>query len=167
MTETTSRPRIDWASAAMALAISLALAGTAWMRYGPAPASEPPGVGAPVPPLRFLDPATSEPLVLLGFRGKVVWLTFWSAESPAARADVLALDRVWNRLRTRSKFAMPAVAIEADPPEPVRAVLAETKAGLPVYLAPAETRRAFGATGRHLPFHLLIDENGRVGAVSR
>jgi hypothetical protein len=167
MTENTARRRIDWVSAAMALVTSLALAGAAWMRFGPAPASEPPGVGTLAPPLRLLDPATSEPLVLLGLRGKVIWLTFWSADSPSARADLVALDRVWNRLRARPKFAMAAVAIEAEHPDRVRAMLAEMKARLPVYLAPAETRRAFGATGSHVPFHLLFDETGRVGAVAR
>jgi hypothetical protein len=151
----------------MALVTTLAMAGFVWMRHGPAPAGESPGIGTPVPPLRVLDPATSDPLVLLGLRGKVVSLTFWSADSPSARADLAALDRVWTRLRARPKFAMAAVAVEADHPDRVRAVLAEANVRLPVYLAPAETRRRFGATAQHVPFHVLIDETGHIGALAR
>ena len=62
---------------------------------------------------------------------------------------------------------MAAVAIEADHPDRVRAVRSEAKASLPVYLAPAETRRRFGATAKHVPFHVLIDETGHVGALAR
>jgi hypothetical protein len=167
MTGTTRQRWIDWPSALVALVTTLALAGFVWLRYGPGPAGEPPGVGTPVPPIRVLDSVTSEPLVLLGLRGKVVWLTFWSADSSSSRADLAALDRIWNRLRSRSKFAMAALAIEAEHPEKVRAVVADTKASLPVYLVPAETRGRFGATGKHVPLHLLIDETGHVGAIAR
>lgn len=167
MHETETPRRIDWMSAAMGLATSLALAGAAWLRLAPPPLPEPPVVGAPAPPLRLLDPATSEPLILFGLKGKVVWLTFWSAEGRSARADLAALDKVWARLKARPKFAMAAVAIDAETPDRVRAALAATKVNLPVYLAPAETRRKFGATGPRVPFHILIDESGHVGAIAR
>ena len=51
--------RFDRVSAAMALVTAIALASTLWLKFGPAPPAEPPGVGTPAPPLRLLDPATS------------------------------------------------------------------------------------------------------------
>ena len=151
----------------MVVATALALAGTAWLRYGPVPQAEPPKVGATPPPLRLLDPVTGEPLVLIGLRGKVVWVSFWSAGTRPGRADLAAIDKVWDRLKTRSRFAMAAVAVEADRPEQVRAARSESRASVPVYLASPESIQSFGAVGADLPLHLLIDDEGRVAAVAR
>ena len=62
---------------------------------------------------------------------------------------------------------MAAVAVESDRPEQVRAARSETRATVPVYLAPPETSRSFGAVGAGLPLHILIDDRGRVAAVVR
>jgi hypothetical protein len=148
----------------MAMVTSVALVWAAWLRFGPEGPAEPPAIGSQSPPLRLLDPETTEPLVLLGLRGRVVWVTFWTTGSPS---DVAGLDRVWRRLRGRRQFSMVAAAVDNPPPGRVRAAVGQPKSGLPVYLATPETCRAFGAASRNLPLHLLIDERGRVGALAR
>jgi hypothetical protein len=157
----------DAVSAAMAAVTVAAVAWAVWYRFGPPAAPEPPGVGKPVPALRLLDPETSEPLVLLGLRGKVVWITFWSAAAPDGPADLAALESVWRRFRPRTKFAMAAAAAESDRPALVRAAVAASKADLPAYLASPETLRAFGVRHGRLPLHVLLDPSGRVAAVAQ
>jgi hypothetical protein len=155
----------------MAVVTGLALAWAAWLRFGPGPTPEPPTVGGAPPSsvLRLLDPNTSEPLrlPLTGPARRVVWVSFWSAAAPGSRADLTGLQAAWSRLKARPRFVMAAAAIEADRPAAVREAAAAAGATLPVYLAPPETRRAFGAGPENLPLHLLIDETGRVGAVAR
>ncbi len=157
----------DKVSAAMALVTAVAIVWAGWLRFGPAPPTEPPAVGTPAPALRLLDPATSEPLVLLGLRDKVVWVTFWSAGPPTGRTDLAELEAVWARFGSHPRFAMAALAVESDRPELLRAAAEAANATLPTYLAAPETRRSFGAGPRHLPLHVLIDPTGRVGAVAQ
>ncbi len=165
---TATRPwrRFDWPTAVIALVTVLALGWLGWMRYRPAPQPAPPKIGAVPPPLRLRDLETSEPLILLGLRGKVVWIAFWSARSPSRRAGLAELEKVWKRLKSRPRFSMVAVAVDADRPDLVRAAMAEAKADLPVYLVTEETRRAFGVTDHNLALHVLIDDDGHVGVVA-
>lgn len=150
----------------MAVLTSVALAWTAWLRFSPVP-TEPPAVGSPMPALRLRDIGTTRPLVLLGLRGKVVWITFWSAADVNAPATLHDLDRVWRRLRSRSKFALIAAAVEADQGEAVRAAVGSAGTSLPVYLAAPATRDAFGADGARLPLNILVDDEGRIAAVAQ
>jgi hypothetical protein len=165
-TATRPRRRFDWPSAAMALVTVLALGWVGWTRFRAAPRPEPPKIGAVPPPLRLRDLETSEPLILLGLRGKVVWLAFWSARSPSRRSSLAELEKVWKRLKSRPHFSMVAVAVDTDRPDLVRAAMAAARADLPVYLATEETRRAFGVTDRNLSLHVLIDDDGRVGVIA-
>jgi hypothetical protein len=148
----------------MALVTSVAVAWTVWLRFGGDAPVEPPRVGAAFPPLRLLDADTAEPIVLVGLRGRVVWVTFWSASSPSEFAE---LDRVWGRLGSRRGFSMVAAAVDAPAAGRIRALVDRAKTSLPVYLAAPETHRAFGVTARNVPLHLLIDELGHVGAVAQ
>ncbi len=156
----------DKVSALMALVATVILAWAGWLRFGPPPAPETPAVGAPAPALKLLDPATREPLVLLGLRGKVVWVTLFSTDRTPGASDLAALERVWKRFRTRPRFAMAALAVEADRPDRLHEAVARSGATLPTYLATPETSRAFGVDPTHLPLHVLIDPTGRVAAVA-
>lgn len=157
----------DVPAAAMTLVTLVALLWAAWLRFGPAAPPEPPAVGKTVPSLHLLDPATSEPLVLLGLRGKVVWISFWSATPPNGPADLAALGTVWKRLKPHAKFAMAAAAEESDRPDLVRAAVASARAEMPAYLAPPETLRAFGVRPGRLPLHVLLDPSGRVVSIAQ
>ena len=84
--------------------------------------------------------------MLVGLRGKVVWVVFWSADSATARSSLAAIESAWNSLKARGRFAMVAAAVEIDRPDRVRSVTTDSGANLPVYLASDETRRRFGAS---------------------
>ena len=90
--------RIDWLSAGMALVTSLALTSAVWQRFGPEigspPAAEPPAVGVESPALRLLDLEASKPVPprLAVPRGRIVWVTFWSAIARAFGPTC----RVWS-----------------------------------------------------------------------
>ena len=157
----------DKIAAILALITTLALFGAAWQRFGPASDLEPPALGALAPPLHLRDPSTAEPIALLGLRGKVVWLTFFSAAPPNGPAVLNDLEPYWNRLKTHSLFALAALAVDHDHPEFLRAALAAAKSTLPTYIATPETLQAFGASPKHLPLHILIDPSGQVAFVAQ
>ncbi|MFO0950679.1 MAG: alpha-L-fucosidase [Isosphaeraceae bacterium] len=163
---------VDWVSAGMAAVTSFALvsAGWVWLNNQRRGEGEPPAVGKRPPVLRLLDAGTSAPLPpgQVGPRGKLVWVTFWSAAGDEGRADLTGLDSVWRRLRSRSRFAMAVAAVETDRPELVRKALDASGATVPVYLATPETLRSFGAEpGSTLPLHVLLDEEGKVATLAR
>src|SRR5271166_5202157 len=88
-TETNDRSpshRLDRVSVLIALVTLLLVGWTAWLRFGPASRPGPPAVGQAMPPLRLVDLETAEPLVLLGAKGKVSWIVFWSAGSQSGRS---------------------------------------------------------------------------------
>jgi hypothetical protein len=156
---------LDWPSAAMAVVAMLAVGWTLWLRFGPPARGEPPAAGSVPPRLRLLDVDRAEPVVLVGLRGKVIWLTFWSARSPTAAVELRALDAVWRRFQDRTPFTMFAAAIETGEPSLVRAAVDASKVTVPVYLASAEMRQAYGASNP--PLHVIIGDDGRVIAVAR
>ena len=162
-----TKRRIDGVTAIMIVVTAVSLLGAAWLRTRRPTADEPPTVGGIAPPLRLLDLETSEPVVLVGLRGKVVWVVFWSADSSSARSDLAAVESAWTSLKALARFAMVPAAVETDHPDRVREVTAETGAKLPVYLASAETRRRFGAGEAKAPLHVLIDADGHIATIAR
>jgi hypothetical protein len=149
----------------MACVTIIALGTALWLRFGPAPRPEPPGVGKVMPALRLLDPETGKAVVLPGLRGKIVWVTFLSLTVSSGRADLDDLERIWKRFRSHERFAMAAVAVDSDRPDLLRTALHDSGVTLPAYLAAPGTSRAVGAEGRALPLHILIDETGHIIAI--
>ena len=143
------------------------LLGAVWLRVRRMPENEPPAVGSLAPPLRLLDLETSEPIVLVGLRGKVVWIVFWSADSNSVGSSLAAIEPAWSTLKAQGRFAMVAAAVEADKPTHVRAAAVASGVKLPVYLASAETRRRFGARLADPPLNILIDADGRIATIAR
>jgi hypothetical protein len=161
--------RVDAMSGLMMLVTLVALAGAAWLRFdrSSSPAVSTAIVGAEAPPLRLTDPETSEPIVLVGLRDKVVWVVFWSAASPSGRSCLAELETASRRLRMHRRFATVAAAVEFDDPAKVQAAVRESEFKPPVYLAGAETRRRFHAESADPPLHVLIDSGGRILAMAR
>src|SRR5262249_58624925 len=117
------------------------LLGTLRMRCGPpSRGAAVVAVGRAAPPLRLLDLETSEPMVLVGLQGKVVWVVFWSAEAASGRSCLVELAAIAKRLKAHRRFALVTAAIEGGDPARVRTTIAGLRVGLPVYLAEAAAR---------------------------
>ncbi len=165
--QTAKRRSIDWASAAMAAVAIIALLVAASFRFGWPTKVKPVAVGEPAPILQLVDLDSSESVILLGLKGKVVWLVFWSAEAPDAPQTLAAIARASSKLRPHRRFTILTAAVEADQPNRVRSIIADTGLNLPVYLASAETRLRFGAENANPPLQVLIDSEGRIMAIAR
>jgi hypothetical protein len=167
LTKIPFRARIDWASAVMAVVTVTALVGAAWLRSGRSQGPKPLVIGDLAPPLHLLDLNTSEPLVLAGSRGNVVWIIFWSADAPSSRSSWESLERAWGQLKAHRRFTLVLAAVEADQPGRVRAAVAQTGMKLPVYLTAPDSRRRYSAEQADPPLHILIDAQARVAALAR
>jgi hypothetical protein len=159
------RRRADPVTAIMLVVTAIALLGAIWFKTKGTPGMDPPSVGAVAPPLGLLDLETSEPLVLVGQRGKVVWVVFWSAASPSASSNLAAIERASNPLHSRRRFAVVTAAVDTMLPA-VRAAVAESRVKLPVYLASAETVSRYDVAVGATPLHVLIDADGRIAAIA-
>ncbi len=159
-----ARRRIDWIAAGMALVTGVALAWAAWLQFAPPTDPEPPSPGSFPPPLHLVDPADGEPVVPLT-RGKVLWLSFWSAASPTASMDLSRLERARARLKGRRGFLAIRAAVDAETPDRLRLATTLAGEGLPVFATTPETRRAFGVGTP--PLHILVGADGRVSAIAR
>lgn len=157
--------RVDRIGLLLAAATVVFVGGAAWLRFRQPAIPEPPALGATLPPLGLRNLETSEPLLLVGLKGKVVWVVFWSAGSPSGKAVLPRLEDAWRRLRSNRRFTLVAAAVDSSDPDRVRAALAEAHASLPAYLATLETRRRFGAERGDPPLHLLVDADGRIAAL--
>jgi hypothetical protein len=165
--EVPSKRGVDGITAVMVVVTVASLLGAVWLQTRRMPRNESPAVGALAPPLRLLDLETSEPTVLVGLRGKVVWVVFWSADSTSGRSCLGAIESAWSTLKSQGRFAMVTAAVEANDPGRVRAAAAASGVKVPVYLASAETRRRFGALQADPPLNLLIDADGRIVTIAR
>jgi len=160
------RVKVDWVSAVMAVVTIAAMVGAGWM-YSRSSSVKSVAIGDATPLVQLIDLATSEPLVVLGLKGKVVWIVFWSAGATDAPKTLTALARVSSVLKPHPRFAMLTAAIEVDQPDKVRAVITATKVDLPVYLATPESRLRFGADTADPPLHVLINAEGQIIAIGR
>jgi hypothetical protein len=162
------RPRrgIDWVSGLMALVTVAAALGAARSYFGRTRDDRSLVVGSQAPLLQLIDLETKEPLVLAGTRGKVVWIVFWSAESKSGPSSLPVIAHAWSRLKEHRRFAMAAAAVDSEP-APVRAVIAESRLDIPVYLASPESRRRYSVEVADPPLNVLLDAEGRVVAIAR
>ena len=160
------RRGIDWISGTMVLVALAAGLGAAWLHFGRQRDEGSLAVGSPAPLLQMIDLETSEPLVLAGQHGKVVWIVFWSARSTSGPASLPVIERAWNRLKAHRRFGMAAAAVDSEPAA-VRAVIAESRVDMPVYLASPESQRKFNAGVADPPLNILLDAEGKVAVIAR
>jgi hypothetical protein len=162
-----TKRRIDGITAVMVVVTVASLLGAVWLRTRRPPEQETAVVGSLAPPLRLLDLESSEPIVLVGLRGKVVWVVFWSADSEAVGSSLAAIGSAWGKLKAEPRLAMATAAVEVGDRDRVRAAAAVSGVKLPVYLATAETRRRFGALQADPPLNVLIDGDGHIATIAR
>ncbi len=165
-TEIPPRRRIDWTSALMALVTLAASLGALWFYFGRHPGDAPLVVGSQAPLLQLTDLETSEPLLLAGMHGKVVWIVFWSAGSTTGPASLPVFERAWKGLKGHRRFGMAAAAVDSEPAR-VRAAVASSGVDIPVYLASPESRRRYRAEKADPPLNVLLDAEGQVAAIAR
>lgn len=161
-----TKRRIDGITALMVLVTVASLVGAAWMRARRTQEYQLPRVGALAPPLRLLDLQTGEEIVLVGIRGKVVWVVFWSAEARSGGLGLPPVEAAWNALKADPRFLMIAAAVAPVETDRIREVVAKSKLKLPVYLATTETRGRYGVLQADPPQSALIDANGRIAALA-
>lgn len=159
--------RFDSVSLVMAFVTVLIVGGAAWFRFAPCSSNEPPAVGSVLPPLRLLDLQSSKPVILLGLRGRIAWVVFWSPDLQTSPELLPQLEKVWRRLRSQGRFSLVAAAVDAAISPCAREAMAESHATFPVYLASPETRGRFGIQDGDPPLHLLIDERGKIEAMAK
>ncbi len=159
--------RIDWLSVLLAAVTLVLVGGTAWLRFGPPSRPEPLAVGQSLPPLRLQDLETAEPRLVLGSKGKVTWIVFWSADSPSGSSALANFESAWKRLKLHGRLTMVSAAINSEQPERVRSTLAEVHATVPSYIAGRETLKRFGVGLADPPLHLLVDGEGKIAALVR
>jgi hypothetical protein len=116
--EMPSRRRINPMSALMSAVTVASLIGAAWLRFAapPSPGSPVVTVGAPAPLLWLLDLETSDPVVMVGLKGRVVWVVFWSADAPSGRSCLPELAAAWKGLKAHQQFALVTAAVETGDP---------------------------------------------------
>jgi hypothetical protein len=166
-TEVPRRPTIDWISALMATVTVAALLGAAWFRSGSFTTQRPLAVGDQAPLVQLVDLDSSEPMLLAGLKGKVVWIVFWSAKDPTAASSLAAIARASNPVRMHRRFTLVTAAVDSGEPDRVRAVANQSGAELPVYLATPDSVHRFAAEKADPPLNVLIDALGQVIAIAR
>lgn len=122
-------------------------------------------VGRPAPD--FFLPSVHpnhEPVALSSYRGRVVYLDFWSAWCVPCRRVMPELDAL-RRAHPRHEFEVIAVNVDAVIAD-ARQFLEQVPVSYPVVVdAAGATARLFGVAA--LPTSFLIDRAGRVRLVSR
>jgi hypothetical protein len=164
--EQSPRRRIDWISGVMAAVTVAAMVGAAWFYFVRQADEGTLAVGARAPLLQLIDVETSEPLVLVGLRGKVVWIVFWSVGSESGPSSLPVIEREWNRLKRHRLFSMAAAAVDSEAAQ-VRALIARDHLDMPIYLASPESQRRFRAQTGDPPLNVLLDAEGTVVAIAR
>ncbi len=164
------RRRVDPVPGLMLLVTLTALIGAGWLQFGSSPTaqvSQTAAVGSEAPPLRLIDPATSEPVVMVGLHDRVAWVVFWSAGVASGRACLRQVESATRKLRRHQRFAIVAAAIEVEQAALVRSEARDAGFPRPVYLAVPETCRRFRAGSADPPVHVLIDDRGQILAMAR
>jgi hypothetical protein len=156
----------DLVNALLVMVTIIFLIGSCWIRFGTSTNRPSLAVGDLAPSLHLRD-LNGEPLIVLGLWGKVVWLTFWSATSREGLIVVDRLDQIWRGLDKEGGFASFSLVIDDVEPEIVRDLIATRSLRLPAYLASAETCRDYGAAAGDLPLHVVINDDGRILAITR
>jgi peroxiredoxin len=92
-------------------------------------------------------------------KGKIVILNFWATWCPPCRAEMPAIDRLWNKNKDKA-FTVMGVSV-GEKPEIVRDFIAKNGYGYPIFVDPSgELGSAFNA--RSIPTTYILDKSGAV-----
>jgi len=112
------------------------------------------------PPVDFtLHDIGGTPVRLSDFKGKVVFLNFWTTWCPPCRIEMPSMQILYDTLKHRN-FAMVAVDLQ-EPVSQVKAFMKEFKISFAVLLdSKGEVGRQFGI--RSLPTTFILDKDGGI-----
>lgn len=114
----------------------------------------------PMAPDFELTNMQGEIITLSQYRGKVVLLNFWASWCPPCRAEMPAMEELYQTMKG-SDFVMLAVNVEEDGFAAAERFLEEVPVTFPILLDPAQT--AAGLYRVHgLPQTFIIDREGRI-----
>ncbi len=160
MSQESPKNGFDPVSAVMAVATTAIIMIVAWRAFGPTPLPPPPSVGMHIPALRLRDPTTREPQFWMAARGRVTWLSFLTLKHPNGPTDLIELNRIWRKFRTRESFSSLAILCDDGPVPDVPQ--------MPLASATDATRREFLRPETDAAMlHYLIDEEGKIVAIAR
>jgi thiol-disulfide isomerase/thioredoxin len=101
-----------------------------------------------------------ERLSLAPYKGQVVLLDFWATWCPPCKAELPALNRLYNELNTKG-FVMVGMTVDSGSEAEVAEAVRRLKLSYPVGLAGEDVQRAYGGI-RAVPTKFLLDKKGAV-----
>ena len=101
-----------------------------------------------------------ERLSLAAYKGQVVLLDFWATWCPPCKAELPALNRLYDKLKAKG-FVMVGMTVDSGSEAEVAEAVRRFKLSYPVGLAGEDVQRAYGGI-RAVPTKFLLDKKGGV-----
>jgi thiol-disulfide isomerase/thioredoxin len=95
---------------------------------------------------------------LSDLKGKVVFLNQWATWCPPCRAEMPAIEKLYQSV-DKNKIAFVMLSLDEDP-QKVRQVVDQKKFTFPVYVPGGQMPEAFNASA--IPTTLILDSNGQI-----
>lgn len=146
------------------------LAGLMWIWLSAAPQGAATGGGIPAPQAGFISPdftlttLDGETVTLSGLRGRVVLLNIWASWCPPCRAEMPAMQRVWEEYQARGLVVLAVNSTIQDTPADAQTFVSENGLTFPVLLdTGGEVTRLYRVSS--LPTSFFIGADGTIREV--
>ncbi len=146
------------------------LAGLFWIWHSAAPAGTTTAGKIPAPQAGFLAPdftlttLDGETVTLSNLRGKVVLLNLWASWCPPCRAEMPAIERIWQEFREQGLVVLAVNSTSQDTTTNAQAFVAENNLTFPIPLdIDGEVARLYRVNS--LPTSFFIGADGIIHEV--
>lgn len=116
-----------------------------------------PTTGSPVRDQWSVRPLGGEPVTLSEFKGKVVFLNFWSTSCTPCIAEMPGIERLHESMKSEP---VAFLTVTQEEEKEVRRFLQEVPLRVPIYLSDKETPADLRAVA--FPTTFILDRDGRV-----
>lgn len=141
-----------------------------WIWLSAAPQGAATGGGIPAPQAGFISPdftlptLDGETVTLSGLRGRVVLLNIWASWCPPCRAEMPAMQRVWEEYQARGLVVLAVNSTIQDTPADAQTFVSENGLTFPVLLdTGGEVTRLYRVSS--LPTSFFIRADGTIREV--